>query len=88
MPGVAADDVNIDLRDGVLTLSGDATPWEDGEESDVLVEFEIGKYYRQFNLSEVIDQDKIDGKLEDGVLRLNLPKTEKAVPRRITVNAG
>lgn len=80
--------MNIDLRDGVLTLSGDATPWEDGEESDVLVEFEIGKYYRQFNLSEVIDQDKIDGKLEDGVLRLNLPKTEKAVPRRITVNAG
>jgi HSP20 family protein len=71
-----------------LTLSGDVKPWEDGEESDVLVEFEIGKYYRQFNLSEVIDQDKINAKLEDGVLRLNLPKTEKAVPRRITVNAG
>ena len=88
MPGVAADDVNIDLREGVLTLSGDVKPWEGGEESDVLVEFEIGKYYRQFNLSEVIDQDKIDAKLEAGVLRLNLPKTEKAVPRRITVNAG
>jgi HSP20 family molecular chaperone IbpA len=80
--------VNIDLREGVLTLSGDVKPWEDGEESDVLVEFEIGKYYRQFNLSEVVDQDKIDAKLEEGVLRLSLPKTEKAVPRRITVNAG
>jgi len=88
MPGVATDTVTIDLRDGVLTLSGDVKPWEGGEESDVLVEFEIGKYYRQFNLSEVIDQDKIDAKLEDGVLRLNLPKTEKAVPRKITVNAG
>ena len=88
MPGVAADDVNIDLREGILTLSGDVKPWEGGEESDVLVEFEIGKYYRQFNLSEVIDQDKIEGKLEDGILRLNLPKTAKALPRRITVNAG
>jgi HSP20 family molecular chaperone IbpA len=87
MPGVASDDVNVDLREGVLTLSGDVKPWEGAEESDVLVEFEIGKYYRQFTLSEVIDQDKIEAKLEDGVLRLNLPKTEKALPRRITVNA-
>jgi HSP20 family protein len=88
MPGVAADDVNIDLRESVLTISGDVKPWEGSEESDVLVEFEIGKYYRQINLSEVIDQDKIEAKLEDGVLRLNLPKTAKALPRHITVNAG
>jgi len=86
MPGVAADDVNIDLREGFLTLSGDVKPWEGAGESDVLVEFEIGKYYRQFALADVIDQDKIEAKLEDGVLRLNLPKTEKAAPRRITVN--
>lgn len=88
MPGVAADDVNIDLREGVLTLSGDVKPWESVDESDVLVEFEIGKYYRQFNLSEVIDQEQIEAKLEDGVLRLNLHKTKKALPRRITVNAA
>jgi HSP20 family protein len=88
MPGVAADDVNIDLREGVLTLSGDVKPWGSVDESDVLVEFEIGKYYRQFNLSEVIDQEQIEAKLEDGVLRLNLHKTKKALPRRITVNAA
>ena len=88
MPGVAADDVKIDLRDGVLTLTGDIKPWEGPEESDVLVEFEIGKYYRQFNLSEVIEQDKIEAKLEDGVLRLTLPKAEKALPRKIAVSAG
>lgn len=87
MPGVAADDVCIDLQDGVLTLTGDIKPWEGSEESDVLVEFEIGKYYRRFNLSEAIDQVKIEAKLEDGVLRLILPKAEKALPRKITVNA-
>jgi HSP20 family molecular chaperone IbpA len=87
MPGVASDDVSIDLRDGVLSLSGDVKPWEGSDESDVLVEFEIGKYFRQFTLSEAIDQDKIDAKLEDGVLRLSLPKAEKVLPRRIEVKA-
>lgn len=88
MPGVAADQVTIDLKDGVLTINGDVKPWEGPEETDVLVEFEIGKYYRQFTLSDAIDQDKIDAKLEDGVLRLTLPKAQKAVPRQIAVKAG
>ena len=88
MPGVAAGDVEIDLRDGILTLTGDVKPWEGDQESDVLVEFEIGKYYRQFTLSETVDQSKIEANLENGVLRLTLPKAEKAVPRKITVNAG
>jgi HSP20 family molecular chaperone IbpA len=88
MPGVASGDVSIDLRDGVLSLSGDVKPWEGSDESDVLVEFEIGKYFRQFTLSEAIDQDKIDAKLEDGVLHLTLPKAEKVLPRRIEVKAA
>lgn len=61
MPGVAADGVNIDLRDDVLTLTGDVKPWENPEESDVLIEFEIGKYYCQFTLADVVDQEKING---------------------------
>ena len=88
MPGVAADGVNIDIRDGILTLSGEVKPWEGAEESDVLIEFEIGKYYRQFTLSDTIDQDNIKAKLIDGVLRLTLPKAQKAVPRKISVMAG
>ncbi|RTZ98780.1 MAG: Hsp20/alpha crystallin family protein [Deltaproteobacteria bacterium] len=88
MPGVSPDDVSIDLTDGVLTISGDVKPWEGAEESDVLVEFNIGKYYRQFTLSDVIDQDKIEAKLDNGVLRLILPKAEKALPRKIKVTAG
>lgn len=88
MPGVDTDDISIDLQDGVLTLSGDVKPWKSAEESEVLTEFEIGKYYRQFTLSDAIDQDKINAKLEDGVLRLTLPKAQKAVSRQITVTAG
>lgn len=88
IPGVAPEDLEIDLRDDTLTITGDVRPWENSSECDLVVEFEIGKYYRQFTLSETIDQSKIGAKLEDGVLRLTLPKAEKAVPRRITVNAG
>jgi len=88
MPGVAADGVKITLEDNVLTLWGDVKPWEGSDASDVLVEFEIGKYHRQFTLSEAIDQNKIDAKLEGGVLRLTLPKAEKAIPRQVKVIAG
>lgn len=88
MPGVAADDLIIDLREGVLTLSGNVKPWENKEASNVLVEFEIGRYYRQFSLSEAIDQERIEAQLKDGVLKLTLPKMAKAQPRKITVNAS
>jgi HSP20 family molecular chaperone IbpA len=85
LPGVRPEDLVIDLRDNTLTISGDIFPVEGGDEEDILIEYETGKYYRQFTLSEVIAQEKIDAKLTDGVLRLTLPKVEKAVPRKITV---
>jgi HSP20 family molecular chaperone IbpA len=88
MPGVANDDMVIDLRDDVLTITGAVKPFEGKDEKDVLVEFEVGRFHRQFSLSEAIDQSRIDAKLADGVLRLNLPKAEKAVPRKITVTSS
>lgn len=87
MPGVAPGNLSIDLRDDTLTLTGEIDPFEGPDEEDILIEYEVGKFFRQFTLSEVIDQEKIEAKLNDGVLRLNLPKVEKAKPRKITVNA-
>ena len=88
MPGVKADDLTIDLRDNILTLSADTAPVEHGSEEDILVEYETGRYYRQFTLGELINQENIDAKLVDGVLRLSLPKVEKATPKKISVKAG
>jgi HSP20 family molecular chaperone IbpA len=88
MPGVKAGDLNVDLRDDTLTLTGDVDGKMGLPGEKVFVEYETGRYYRQFSLSEVIAQDKIDAKLADGVLRLTLPKVEKATPRRITIQAG
>jgi len=88
MPGVKADGLTIDLRDNTLTLSAHVDPIENADEEDLLVEYETGGYYRQFTLGELINQEKIDAKLNDGVLRLLLPKVEKATPKKITVKTG
>ena len=88
MPGVKAADLKIDLRESVLTLTGRVTAPESAKESDVLREYQTGTFFRQFTLSETIDQAKIDAKLTDGVLRLELPKVEKAKPRQITVRTS
>jgi len=87
MPGVKSKDLNIDLRENVLTLDGDAKLPEGAGEVDVIREYRTGKYYRQFTLSQVIDQAKIDAELKDGVLRLRLPKVEAATPRKIVIKS-
>ena len=88
MPGVKAENLTIDLRENTLTLSGEIVPFENADEEDILVEYETGKYYRQFSIGELIDQAKIDAKLNDGVLELKLPKVEKATPKKIVVKTG
>jgi len=88
IPGVKPDKLNIDLRDNVLTITGDVDPAGKAGEEDVIIEYDTGRFYRQFTLSEVIDQNKINAKLADGVLRLNLPKVAKAAPRKIAIKTG
>jgi HSP20 family protein len=88
MPGVNSKDLDIDLKEGVLTLSSNVASPEGPEEVDVLREYQTGNYYRKFNLSDVIDQSKIEAELKEGVLRLHLPKIEAAAPRKIEVKAG
>jgi len=85
MPGVKPEDLNIDLRESVLTFSGRVARCESEKEAEVLREYQPGIFFRQFTLAESIDQAKIEAKLMDGVLRLELPKVERAKPRQITV---
>jgi HSP20 family protein len=84
IPGVEPAGLEVDLRDNTLTIIGKVEPEEDHQY--IVREFGVGNYYRQFTLSEVIDQDKIAAGVKNGVLTLTLPKVEKAKPRRIQVN--
>lgn len=85
LPGVAPSNLTIDLRENVLTLTGRVEPAETPKESAILREHQPGTFTRQFTLSEAINQSRIDAKLTNGVLRLELPKVEKAKPRQIAV---
>jgi HSP20 family molecular chaperone IbpA len=88
MPGVKPQDLTVDLNENVLTLVGDVASPENEGEVDVVREYRTGRYYRQFTISDIIDQSKIEAVLNDGVLRLTLPKAEAAKPRKIEVKAG
>jgi len=87
MPGVSADNVEIDLRDDVLSIIG-KTESEEEAGTALLTEYRKGNYFRSFRITELLDQSKISASMSDGVLRLVLPKVEKAVPRKIPISAG
>lgn len=88
MPGVRAEGLSIDLRDSVLTIDGRVSEAQREGEQTLVREYETGGFHREFRLTELIDQSRIDATLRDGVLRLTLPKAEAARPRRIEVRQG
>lgn len=87
LPGATKDDLAIDLDNNLLTIAGNVAAPEASGEVDVLREYRTGRYFRQFTLSDTIDQAKIEARLTDGVLRLRLPKMEAAKPKKIAVKA-
>ena len=88
MPGVNAENLDINLNKDILTLSGEVESPEKENEVNILREYFTGRYFREFTLSDIIDQANIHAELKDGVLRLKLPKAEKAAPRKIKVKAA
>jgi len=84
LPGVKKENLDIDVREGVLTLTATVEPASENWRS-VYREYDIGGYSRRFTLGERIDQEKISAKLDNGVLTLALPKAEKAKPRKIEI---
>jgi len=87
MPGVPPDGLDVTVEDTVLVLRGDpaAAAGEDGKV--LLKEFEVGPFYRAFQLPADYDTEHIEAGLANGVLRLRLPKSERLKPRRIEVKA-
>jgi HSP20 family molecular chaperone IbpA len=85
MPGVRRDGLSIDLRENVLTIEGRIDDDGTGRGRVVLQEYETGSFRREFRLTNLIDQDRIDATLRNGVLRLTLPKAERTRPRKIEV---
>ena len=88
MPGVAPDGVDITLERRVLTIRGRSAANHHAGYQRVYNEYADGDYERVFTLSENIDRDHIEAKLNDGVLHLVLPKAETAKARKIELKSA
>ena len=88
LPGVSKDDINIDVDDNTLTISGVRKVKEEHkDDSFYKVESVYGKFERSFSLPEDVDTDKIEAKHENGVLEIKIPKVEKVekAPKKIEI---
>ena len=86
LPGVGKEAVDIRVEDDILTIKGKADYKR--PENMILEEFDLHGYFRQFQLSDEVDQSKISAETKNGVLTITLPKAEKSKPKRIKVNVG
>ena len=87
LPGVDKKDIHIDVKDGVLTLSGERSyENEVKEENYHLKERAWGEFHRSFSLPEGMDHDKISADYKDGVLKMEIPKPEEKKPKKISIH--
>ena len=85
MPGVSRSDLKVKVEKDSLIMFGKIDYDKQINNHYILNEHEIGNYYRMFNISDSVNQDKIEAKYDNGQLIVNLPKNEKIKPRKIDI---
>lgn len=89
LPGMNGEDVHIDPTDNVLTIRGEKKEEMEREEKEMRVyERSYGSFRRSFMLSSPVDEAKVGAEFRDGVLKVTLPRVEKAKGREIQVESG
>ena len=82
VPGLNADDLNIQILDDVLRIEGE---YQQDENQYLMQELPHGSFSRTLRLPAPIDANHVDAKIADGVLTLTLPKAESAKPKKIQI---
>lgn len=89
LPGMGEDDVSIEIKDNVLTISGErADTRETKDRGYHRVERSLGKFSRSMSLPEGIDPDKVAADFQRGVLEVTIPKPEERKPHRVAIGAA
>ena len=88
LPGVSADDLNIQITNNTLTIQGELKVEYDEQATYLLRERSAGRFMRSLQLPEAVDSAKVDASLKDGILTLRVPKAEEARPKTIKVNVN
>jgi HSP20 family protein len=87
LPGLREEDVTIEVRDNVLTISGERqSDVEDKQNGYYRVERAFGSFSRSLTLPEGVDADRIEASFANGVLEVTIPKPEQRKPRRIAIS--
>ena len=87
LPGMTADDIELQVTDGSLVISGERKISSEGDKVRYhRKEREAGTFSRRIRLPGAIDADKIEAKMTNGVLTVTIAKPEKAKPKQITIN--
>lgn len=88
LPGIKKEDIDVDIKDNVITISGERKTKEEIEEDDYYrVESSYGRFERSFTLPENVDVENIHAESQDGVLEVIIPKMEKPEdkPKKIEI---
>lgn len=86
LPGLGKDDIDIQVRDNILTLKGERRSEKEVKEGNYLrVERAYGGFQRAFTLPAAVQADKIRAVFKDGVLDVSIPKAEEAKPKQIKI---
>ncbi len=86
LPAIGAEDVNVSVKDGLLTVTGERKSEKETNDKKVhRVERQYGKFTRSFRLPEDANEEAINAKSKDGVLYLTIDKREEVKPRSIQV---
>lgn len=88
VPGVDTKSIDIDLNNDILTIEAKINPDAYEGLTPLYSEYRVGHYYRKFALDTTISQSDIKAKMQNGVLRIALPKSEKAKPRKVSIQSG
>jgi HSP20 family protein len=89
LPGMSEDDVDIEIKDNVLTVSGERkSENEEKGEGYHRVERAFGRFSRSLSLPQGIDPEKVEAKFENGVLEVQIPKPAEAKPTRVQIGKG
>jgi HSP20 family protein len=89
LPGLTESDVNIEVQDGTLTISGERkAEHEQREKGWYRIERSFGSFNRSLTLPDGVDPDRIEASFNHGVLEVRIPKPEERKPRRISISSS
>ncbi len=87
LPGLSAEEINIQFNDSVLTIDGEYNSISEEGKECMFSEMPVGRFSRAIEIKDPVVLEKIEASMKDGILTIHIPKAEEAKPKTIKINA-